>query len=237
MRLLRRGILLGVARPDRQAAEPQTTQQIADRTFGQVHAPLCFDLARQIDPTPAHHPIRARLRTRPHPARHHRRPLGAQLGDRAWRLLVRQTRQARRIVANHPVAQALPIHPAGRRRLMSRAPFQDQRQRQHPPRRRGIRAVSRRPAQPDRIKIASGDLNRSRHPIPQICPRDDRILQNLVLQPLRVAARRRWYNSISVTTLLKKGKWVALADSFILAMTNIHYLYGCFRESRRWYLV
>ena len=158
-----------MTRPDRQAAEPETTQQIADRTLGQGHAPLVLDLARQIDPTPADHPIRARLRTRPHPAGHHRL-LGAQLGDRARHLLVRQTRQARRIVANHPVAQALPIHPAGRRRRMSRAPFQDQRQRQHPPRRSGIRAASRRPAPPDRIDIPSGDLNRSRHPIPPNLP-------------------------------------------------------------------
>lgn len=193
MRLLLRGVLLGVARPDRDTAEPETTQQIADRTFGQVHAPLCLDLVRQIDPTPANHPVLAQFRTRLHPASHDRRPLGAQLWRRARRPPVRQTRQARRIVANHPVAQALPIHPAGHSRRLSRASFQDQRQRQHPTCRIAIRTASRCAAKPDRIQIATGDLNCFSHSTPHICRSGYRIAQNLVWQPPRVVIRRRWY--------------------------------------------
>jgi hypothetical protein len=63
MRLQRRAILLGVARPHRNPAKAEPAQQIPDRAFGEADAPLLLDLARQIDAPPANHPILGELRT------------------------------------------------------------------------------------------------------------------------------------------------------------------------------
>ena len=95
-----------------------------------------------------------------------------------------------------PIAQALPVHPAARRGLLAGAALKNQRQSQHPARRRGILAARRRPPQPGRIQLPTGDLNRSRHPIPHISTFRDRIEQNLVWQHLRVGLTCRWYYAI-----------------------------------------
>ena len=79
MRFQRRGVLLGMQRPHRNPAKPETTQQVADRAFGQADAPLPLDLARQVDAPPANHPVFGELRTRPHPPGHHRRLLLVEL--------------------------------------------------------------------------------------------------------------------------------------------------------------
>src|SRR5712691_6392459 len=96
-----------------------------------------------------------------------------------------------------PIAQALPVHPAARRGLLAGAALKNQRQSQHPARRRGILAARRRPPQPGRIQLPTGDLNRSRHPIPHISTFRDRIEQNLVWQHLRVGLTCRWYKNIA----------------------------------------
>jgi hypothetical protein len=72
MRFQRRCILLGMQRPHRNPAEPETTQQLADRAFGQADAPLLLDLARQIDAPPANHPLFGELGTCPYPPGHYR---------------------------------------------------------------------------------------------------------------------------------------------------------------------
>jgi hypothetical protein len=193
MRRQRCFILLGVARPHRNPAKPETTQQIADRALGQMHTPLFLDLAGQIDAPPANHPLFGELRTGPDPPRHHRRLRRIEFGRRTRRPLVGQTDKPPRIVAMHPIAQALPVHPAALRRLLPRAPVKHQRQGQHPARRRGILAIPRRPPKPGRIQFKTGDLNRSRHPIPHIYAPSDRIAQHQVWQEVRVAFLRRWY--------------------------------------------
>ena len=180
MRFQRRAILPGVARPHRDAAKPETTQQVADRALRQAEAPRLLDLAGQIDTPPANHPVFGELRTGPHPSRHHRRLLRVELWRRTRCPLVGQAGKSHRVVAMHPIAQALPVHPAARCGLLPRAPVKHQRQRQHPTRRGRVPAVSRRPPKPGRVQLPTGDLNRFRHPIPHIFSTRDRIVQNLV---------------------------------------------------------
>jgi hypothetical protein len=112
MRFQRFGVLLGVQRPHRNPAKAETAQQVADRAFGQADAQLLLDLARQIDPPPANHPVFGELRTCPYPPGHHRRLRLVELGRRTRRPLVGETGKPGRIVAVHPIAQALPVHPA-----------------------------------------------------------------------------------------------------------------------------
>ena len=193
MRVQRCFILLGVARSHRNPAKPETTQQIADRALSQMHAPFLLDLARQIDPPPTNDPVFGELRTGPYPPGHHHRLLLGELRCRTRRALVTETGKPQGIVAMHPIAQALPLHAAVRRRLLARAAVKNQRQSQHPPRCRGILAVSRCPSKPGRVQIATGDRNRFRHPIPHISAPRDRIEQHLVWQALRVGFLRRWY--------------------------------------------
>ncbi len=183
MRLLRRRILLGMARPDRNATETETAKQIADRAFGELHAPFLLDLLRQVDPAPPDHPILGAVRPAPDPLGHNRTLLGRQPRRRTRRDLAGKAGETLGVVPMHPVPQGLPIHPAGCRRLVSGPSFQNKRQRQHPTRRSGIRTPRRSPAKPNRVKIKPRDHNPNRHPIPQICPQEDRILQNLDWQP------------------------------------------------------
>ena len=62
MRLLARGILIGTAWPHRYPLEAEATQQIADRSFGQLDPVALLDHLRQIDPAPAHHPMLGQIR-------------------------------------------------------------------------------------------------------------------------------------------------------------------------------
>ena len=63
MRLLAGDVLIGTARPHRYPPEAEATQQIADRSFGQLDPVALLDHMRQIDPAPAHHPMLGQIRS------------------------------------------------------------------------------------------------------------------------------------------------------------------------------
>ena len=203
MRRQRRLVLLRMERASRNPAKPEAMQQLAHRALGQADAPLLRDLARQIDTPPANHPVFGELWTGPHPPRHHRGLLAGELCRRTRRALVAQTAKPPRIVAMHPSAQALPVHPTVCRGLPAGAALKHQRQSQHPPRRRRIpaarrctplHAAARRcTPKPRRIQIPPRDLNCPSHPTPHISTYRDRIELYLAWQPLRIAFSRRWY--------------------------------------------
>ena len=198
MRLQRCGILIGVLRADRYPAKAETAQQIADRAFGQRHAELPLDLGGQIDASPANHPVFGKLRAGADPLRHRRRLRRRQLRRRSRRPLVRQARQSFGIVAMHPIAQRLPVHAATRRRLLARGALNHQRQRQHPPRRRGILAARRRPSKSHRVQIRTGHRNRNHHRSPYLphsgSNQTTSCLASVRKRP-RVSPSRRWYNA------------------------------------------
>ena len=61
----------------------------------------------------------------------------------------------------HPITQGLPVHPAMRCRLLTRHPFQNERDRQHSPRRRGIPAARRRLPKPRCVQLPTSDRHRA----------------------------------------------------------------------------
>ena len=168
-------------RTDRDPAKAEAMQQIADRAFGQRYPEFPLDFGRQVDAPPANHPIFGEVRAGPHPLPQHCRLCRRQLPTGAGRSSVRQTRQPFCVVAVHPIAQGLPVHTATLRSLFARTAVKHQRQRQHPPGRRGILTPRRRPPQPRCIQIRPGDRYRA-HLDPHICSQADRIRQHLGLQ-------------------------------------------------------
>ena len=104
MRLQRFGALLGVERAHRDPAKPETAEQIADRAFGQIDAPLLRNLAGQIDAPPADHPVCGKLWTRLHPPGHYCRLLLTELWCRTRCPLVAEPGEPQGIVAVHPRA-------------------------------------------------------------------------------------------------------------------------------------
>ena len=117
MGLLGGAVLFGTARAHRHTPEVETAEQLADRPLGQPDPVALRDLARQIDPPPAHHAMLRKARALPNQFSHLPRLLSRKTRPRAWSRSVGKSRQALRIVAVNPIAQGLPIHPAGRRRL------------------------------------------------------------------------------------------------------------------------
>jgi len=78
MRLLRRGILLGVPRPHRHTAELQPRHQLADRALMQLHAELAGDLVAQINEPPANDLMLRQVRALTDPLGNHGFLLGRQ---------------------------------------------------------------------------------------------------------------------------------------------------------------
>lgn len=80
MRLLDRGVLLGTSWPHRYPPEAQTTEQIADRSFGQFDPIALLDHVREVDPPPAHHAMLGQIRPVPNQLGHLAFLLGESLG-------------------------------------------------------------------------------------------------------------------------------------------------------------
>ena len=135
-----------------------------------MHAKALGDHSRQVDPTPAHHAMLGKPRPLADQLCNLRLLLRRQPRLRTGRDTVRQPRQAKLIVAMHPVAQSLPIHPTELRRLGACAPVQHKRQRQHPTRRIRVSRSRRRMPQPRCIQLPPRDPNPSHH---HLSPRID----------------------------------------------------------------
>ena len=98
----------------------------------------------QIDAATAHHAVALKLRPLFNPLRHLGLLLRRQAGRRsvaAWPVM--QSIRPRRIVAVHPIAQALAVHRTRLGRILPRPSLQNQANRQHPARRFRILAAGR----------------------------------------------------------------------------------------------
>jgi hypothetical protein len=101
-----------------------------------LHSKTPRDLIAQVHQPPAYHFMLFQPRTFADPLANRRLLLRRQLARRGtgfWMVL--QAVQPVIVVAMHPVAQCLPIHPGGSRRLDSSVTLQHQSERKHPPRR------------------------------------------------------------------------------------------------------
>src|SRR5208282_6605648 len=124
MRLLGGEVGLRVARAHRQTPETQAAQQLADAALMQLDIELARDLLAQIDHSPTDNTVDPLVRTGAHPLRHRRLLLYRQLRRRTAAMrAVEQAGQAFGVVAMHPVAQRLPIHPALTRRCLAALAF------------------------------------------------------------------------------------------------------------------
>src|SRR5450759_5683626 len=85
---------------------------------------------------------------------------GRQFGGPAAGLTIAQTREARRVVTMHPVAQGLAIHAAGLGCARAVSPVENHCKRQQPPRRRAVLLATGRRAKLYGRQIAPGDCNR-----------------------------------------------------------------------------
>jgi hypothetical protein len=131
MRLLAGDVLIGTARPHRYPPEAEATQQIADRSFGQLDPVALLDHMRQIDPAPAHHPMLGQIRSFANQLGHLSFLLRGESRFGSGSGSIVKALQTFRIVAVHPVAKNLQVHAAGFRCLAARLAFQHQRLGQH----------------------------------------------------------------------------------------------------------
>jgi hypothetical protein len=139
MRLLRRGVGLGMARPHRDPSETQTAHQLANAALVQLYHELAGDPLAQVDQSPTHDAILIGIRSATHPLGDFRLLLRRQFRFRATAMrAVGQADDTLGIEAVHPIAQGLAIHAALPGGVAAPMPVQHQRDRQHPPRRRRI---------------------------------------------------------------------------------------------------
>jgi len=163
------GGLLRMLRTRLQARQAQLVQPPADGVLVHLHLEPARHLGFQVHAAPAHHAMHLGVGALDHqlaqlghlPRVQGRRPTGARAGLQALHPLG--------IVAMHPVAQGLPIHPVQHRRLGSRMPIENQRQGQQPANLRPVRAAAAQRAQLPARVVVSGDLQprhqRLRHAI------------------------------------------------------------------------
>ena len=178
------------ARSRLQPRQTQLMQPAADRALMHRHRKPPHHLGLKIHAPPPHHLVDLRIGTRDHqrpqlrhlPLAQDRRPTRAQA-----RL---QTLHALGVVAMHPVAQRLTIHPVQRRRLRPRMTLKHQRQRQQPPNLRPIRTpAAQRPQLHARV-VPPRNPQRRAHPISPLSESAHRIAkqppwESSTSQPMR----------------------------------------------------
>jgi len=104
----------------------------------QIDAKAPLDLIAQIDAPPANDLVERGVGAGLDQRRHFRALRRAQLSPGAAAMTVAQPGQTLLIVAMHPVAQRLAVHPAASRRAGSILTFKNQRERQNTSRRRSV---------------------------------------------------------------------------------------------------
>src|SRR5436305_14577292 len=146
--------------PDRDAAEAEPAQDLADRALVRPDREPRLDRGLEVHPSPAHHAVPLRVR----PPLDGGGQLGLLLGGKPWprprAAPVAEAIEPLLVVAVHPVAQGLPVHAGRPRRLRPRGPLQHQRQGEHPPRRPRVPAPARLPSQLDRAQLLPRDRHR-----------------------------------------------------------------------------
>lgn len=133
-------------------------QDGADGPLGQFHIEAFPDDLLQIDPPPADDAVDLHIRTLAHDFGQLRLLLwGQPCSAPALRGVVGQADEPLVVEPMHPVSQRLPVHSAGPSRILPRAPFKNQGDRQHPP---GRVAIPRPPGLAPKI---GGSILRPRH--------------------------------------------------------------------------
>src|SRR5664280_2904353 len=119
---------------NRLAAIAERSQKIADGAFVQFHAEKPFEFAGKVAAAPAHDLVASGVWPLLDEFDENRFLSGRQFGGPAAGLTIAQTREARRVVTMHPVAQGLAIHAAGLGCARAVSPVENHCKRQHPPR-------------------------------------------------------------------------------------------------------
>jgi len=144
-----------VARTRGDLAIPQRPQLAAHRGLAERDAELFPYPLRQIRQTPAHHLVDRRYRAALDDLGQGLTLRVIELGPVARRLAVDQPRRAPRIEAQRPVADGLRPDPADPRRIGAGPPVIDLRQREKPPRLRGVLRALREPSKSRPVEIIS----------------------------------------------------------------------------------
>ena len=166
---------------------------LADRTLVHHHAEPLLDPTLQIDPAPAHDAVLLRVWSLLDQFGKRRQIARAQPTRRTRIATVRQPEKPLGIVAVHPIAQRLAIHPAGLGRRLAISPLQDQSQRQHPARRTRIRRLPRCQTQLRRRQLCPRDRDRC-HFKPPSLQQQQRVRLSAIRESLpRVRIHGRWY--------------------------------------------
>jgi hypothetical protein len=195
--------------PHRQAGEAEPAQNLADRALVQLDAEAPRDHRLQVDPPPAHHAVRSRIRS----VLDDGLQLLHLLGREPWRRprvgSVVQPGETLGVVAVDPVPQGLPVHPGVPRRVLTGMPLEHQRQGEHPPRRLGIAAARRRPPQVARVQLQACHRHRHRPLLDpksgsQPSPRGG----GNASQAAPVGNRGRWYNQLPLLEAEREGQQV-----------------------------
>jgi hypothetical protein len=133
-------------------------------TFTHLDVEAVFDDRLEVDAAPAHDFVLVDVGAFGNQGIEFLKLRFAQLRWPSRPRLVAQAIEALRIIAMHPVAQGLTLHPAGARRLVPRSSVNHHRDRQQPARLPCVLASPRLPAQIRRRKLIP--LNRQYHPAP-----------------------------------------------------------------------
>jgi hypothetical protein len=117
---------------------------LADRPLMQGYAELCLDAVLEVAASPAHKAVAVRVGTGLDPRRKRGQVFGQPPPGPVRHRPVHQPGQPLGIGAVHPVPKRLAVHPAGPHRRRPVHPLQNQRDRQHAPRRPRILRPDRR---------------------------------------------------------------------------------------------
>lgn len=189
-----------MARPRRQAdkAEPAKDRAHGPLRHPDAEAPLNY--VAEVDPTPADHPIRLRVRSRLDDDRKFTHLLGAEPRRPPRKRPIEEASQPFGIVAVNPVAQRLPIHATALCRLRPAPSVEYQRQRKHPARRLCVPRPRRFAPQIRSRKVRACDFHC--HPDPPPSRKEVNQRPAAKQTVFRVSASCRWYKILALTDAL-----------------------------------
>jgi hypothetical protein len=141
----------------------QRHQYLSNRMLMQTDAKAPLDLIAQVDASPANDFMTRGVGAGLDQRRHLRALRWGQLSPATAAMTVAQPRQTFSIVAMHPIAQCLTVHPAESRRARAIMPFKNERKRQDPPRRRPVLLARRCLTMTCRRQILSRNRYRLAH--------------------------------------------------------------------------
>jgi hypothetical protein len=150
-----------------QPGQAKLVQPFSDRAFMHLDGKSPRHLGPQVDAPPTDDAIDRWIGAADHQVTQFGQLLLGQIRLAARALSGFQTRDARRVVAMHPVAQSLPVHAIEGGRIAARPTLQHQRQGKHATHLRAIGTFARQRPQFCTGVVRTGDLQRRAHRSPQ----------------------------------------------------------------------